>query len=284
MTNNIELKKVSASYEHFNLSDVDFTIKKGEIVGFVGENGAGKTTTIKAILDLISLDSGQISVLSKDSVRQSTAIKKDIGVVLDDSFFYEEFKISEIEKIMKQIHKNWDSLFFNQLLADHNIDNQKTFKECSKGMQAKLRIFLALAHHPQILILDEPTTGLDPISRNDILDIFREFMDDDKSILFSSHITSDIDKIADRVILIHGGKIKLIEDQLTIDENYGILKLTHNDFAELGNLSFLAVIKKDYSVECLINNKQDLIREFPEFEITTPTIEDILLFLKKGVS
>lgn len=284
MTNNIELKKVSASYEHFNLSDVDFTIKKGEIVGFVGENGAGKTTTIKAILDLISLDSGQISVLSKDSVSQSNAIKKDIGVVLDDSFFYEEFKISEIEKIMKQIHKNWDSLFFNQLLADHNIDNQKTFKECSKGMQAKLRIFLALAHHPQILILDEPTTGLDPISRNDILDIFREFMDDDKSILFSSHITSDIDKIADRVILIHGGKIKLIEDQLTIDENYGILKLTHNDFDELGNLSFLAVIKKDYSVECLINNKQDLIREFPEFEITTPTIEDILLFLKKGVS
>lgn len=214
---------------------------------------------------------------------KSTIIKQDIGVVLDDSFFYEEFKIIEIEKVMNRIHKNWDTVFFNNLLTEHQIDNKKTFKECSKGMQAKLRIFLAIAHHPKVLILDEPTTGLDPVSRNDILDIFREFMDDDKSILFSSHITSDIDKIADRVILIHGGKIKLIEDQLTINENYGILKLTHNDFNELTNLSFLAILKKDHSVECLINNKQDIIREFPEFEITTPTIEDILLFLKKGV-
>lgn len=280
---NITLSHVTASYDHFKLDDLNFTIEKGEIVGFVGENGAGKTTTIKTILNLLALEKGTISILSQDSVACSTEIKQHVGVVLDDAFFYEELRLEEIEKIMRRIHQTWDSGYFYDLLKTHHIEKNKTFKECSKGMKAKVRIFLALAHHPQLLILDEPTTGLDPVSRNEILDIFRDFMDDTTSILFSSHITSDIDKIADKVILIHDGKIKLIEDQLTIDENYGLLKLTHDDFKELQSLNFLAVLEKNYSVECLINNKQEILFEFPDLEIKTPTIEEILLMFKKGV-
>lgn len=285
MTNpNITLSHVTASYDKFKLDDLNFTIEKGEIVGFVGENGAGKTTTIKTILNLLALDNGSISILSKDSVTDSTEVKQQIGVVLDDAFFYEDFKITEIEKVIRKLYKQWDQQYFYNMLEKHQIDKNKSFKECSKGMKAKIRIFLALAHHPQILILDEPTTGLDPVSRNDILDVFREFMDDTKSILFSSHITSDIDKIADKVILIHEGNIKLIEDQLTLDQHYGILKLTHEEFNDLQSLSFLAVLKKEYSVECLVNNKEEILFEFPDFEIKTPTIEEILLMFKKGVN
>ncbi|MGO2083259.1 ABC transporter ATP-binding protein [Vagococcus sp.] len=282
-TNAINLNNVTVTYDHFKLDSLTFSIPKGEIIGFVGENGAGKTTTIKAILNLLRLDDGNITLLGLDSHKSASQIKEKVGVVLDDTFFHEDFKIKEIEKIMRHLYQNWDQTYFYDLLKKHTIDPEKTFKQCSKGMQSKVRIFLALAHHPTILLLDEPTTGLDPVSRNDILDIFREFMNDEKAILFSSHITSDLDKIADQIILIHQGKIKLIENQISLDENYGILKISLDDFKELTDVTFLTVLKKEHSIECLTNEKQKIRQEYPDFEIITPNIEEILLMFKKGV-
>ncbi|MGX7014002.1 ABC transporter ATP-binding protein [Vagococcus silagei] len=280
---NLILENVNVTLDSFDLQDISIQIPKGQIVGFVGENGAGKTTTIKTILNLLTPVSGEIKIFGSHNLDQKPAIKEKIGVILDDSFFDENFKIYQIEKVMQHAYKNWDRAYFSELLKSHDIDKNKTFKECSKGMQAKLKIFLALAHHPQLLLLDEPTTGLDPVSRQEILDIFRDFMDDEKSILFSSHITSDLDKIADQIILIHKGAIQFIEDQSTLDENYALLKITPEIYAELNNFEFLAVLEQSHSVTCLTTQKELFRREFPEFEMTTPTIEDILLLFKKGV-
>ena len=195
MENILEIKNLSKKYDSFELKNINIELPKGTIMGFIGENGAGKTTTIKSILNIINKDSGQIKIFGLDN--KETKIKEDIGVVLDDSFLSEYLNPLGINKIMKNIYKNWDEKLYFKYLEDFKLSKEKISKEYSNGMKMKLKIAVALSHHPKLLILDEPTSGLDPIARNEILDIFQEFIqDENKGIFVSSHITSDLEHIA----------------------------------------------------------------------------------------
>ena len=211
MDNNILVQNLCKQFEDFSLDNVSFKVPKGRIVGFIGENGAGKSTTINLILNELNKDSGQIQVFGIDHTIPT--VKENIGVVFDECNFHDVFTAADIEKILKGVYKTWDSNLFSQYLKKFKIPTKKTIGTFSKGMKMKLSIICAMAHRPKLLILDEATTGLDPVVRDEVLDLFLEFIqDEDCSIFFSSHITSDIQKIADYVILIHQGKI-IFEEQ-----------------------------------------------------------------------
>ena len=199
----LEVKDLCKKYTGFELKNVNLSIPKGMIIGLIGENGAGKTTTIKAILNIINKDKGQVKVFGLDLQQNEKKIKQDIGVVLDDSFLSEYLTPKDISKIMKNFYPTWDEKLYLKYLEKFNLPINKIYKEFSSGMIMKLKIATAISHKPKFLILDEPTAGLDPVARNDILDIFQEFIEDgEHSILLSSHITSDLEHIADYIIFI----------------------------------------------------------------------------------
>lgn len=281
MRNAIDVKNLRVEYPDFCLKQIDFTVPMGSIVGFVGENGAGKTTTIKAILNLIS-HTGSINVYDLDNRAEEIAIKRLVGIVLDDAFFYDDFTMKEVSSVLANSFVNWDQSYFDQLLKAHSISQNRRIKELSKGMKAKVKIFSALAHHPQLLILDEPTTGLDPVSRDEILDIFYDFIDDDKSILFSSHITSDVEKIADSVIFLNQGEVVLKTDQADFQDNYGIAQLTERQVIDMGEMPYLYCIRTSVSTQFLINNRMWFMKEYPDIVVEKATIEEALLMIKKG--
>ena len=208
MSNILEIKNLSKKYEEFELKDINLSLQKGMIMGLIGENGAGKSTTIKAILNLINTDNGEVKIFGKSNKEKE--IKEDIGVVLDDSFLSEYLNPNDINKIMKSIYKNWDEKIYFNYVEKFKLPKDKISKEYSSGMKMKLKIAVALSHNPKLLILDEPTSGLDPIARNEILDIFQEFIQDEEHGIFvSSHITSDLENIADYITFINNGEIVL---------------------------------------------------------------------------
>ena len=205
MNNAIEIKNLSKKYKGFSLDNVSFNLPKGTIMGLIGENGAGKTTIIKTILDISFKDKGDIKIFGKDMNKN---LREDIGVVLDDGFFSDFLKANSLPNIMKNIYKNWDNEKYFYYLKRLSIPEDKIIKQLSRGNKMKLGIALALSHNPKLLILDEPTSGLDPIVREEILDIFQEFIqDEENSVLVSSHITSDLEKIADYITFIHSGSL-----------------------------------------------------------------------------
>ena len=234
MNNVIEIKDLSKTYDKFKLDDINLNIPKGIIVGLIGENGAGKTTLIKSILNLINIDSGNIKIFGKSNKESDAIIKEDIGIVLDNMFFPEILNAKDINLIMKDIYKNWDSDLYFNYLEKFDIPLSKKIKDLSKGMRKKLEIITALVHKPKILILDEPTSGLDPVVRDEILDMFLEFIqDENNTILLSSHITSDLEHIADRIVFIDHGKLIMNENKDEILDNYGILKCKKDDFKNI---------------------------------------------------
>lgn len=225
MNSAIEVRGLCKHYRDFSLRDVSFTVPGGSIMGFIGENGAGKTTTIKSILGLLHTDGGSISVLGRDPVTDRRAIGQDIGVVLDGSFFYEGMRAKDISAVMSHLHSRWDKESFASYCKRFALPMEKPFKEFSKGMRAKLALTTALAHHPKLLVLDEATSGLDPVVRSEMLDLFLEFIQDEEhSILLSSHITSDLEKVADYITFIHAGKIVFSKTKDDILEQYGVVK------------------------------------------------------------
>ena len=214
MTYAIEVSNLRKKVKQFQLNDVSFSLPTGTIMGFVGENGAGKTTTIKCILNLLKKDAGTIKLFGVNSTDDNLAIKEQIGVVLDDIHFPESLTPQQINKFLQKTYINWNPPYYFELLKQLKVPINKPIKEFSRGMKMKLSITIALAHHPNLLILDEPTSGLDPIVRDEILDLFLEFMQDENhSILFSSHITSDLEKIADYITFIHEGEILFSENK-----------------------------------------------------------------------
>ncbi|WP_245611979.1 ABC transporter ATP-binding protein [endosymbiont 'TC1' of Trimyema compressum] len=258
-------------------------VPSGSIVGFVGENGSGKTTTLRAILNLIKYDEGQIKVLGLDSIKDEKEIKEQVGVVLDDPFFYENTKLKEINTVMKHIYKNWDTNLYENYLKSFSLDINKAFKELSKGMKMKLKISIALSHRPKPLILDEPTSGLDPVSREDILDFFMDFIqDEENSIFLSSHITSDLDKIADYIIFIHNGNIILKENKDILFSDYGLVKSSEEDFRKINPEYVVNYRSNAFSYEVLVNNKQQVLADQTQLTIETITIETIMLLLIRG--
>ncbi len=279
--NNILVRDLCKQFDRFLLDHVSFQVPKGRIVGFIGENGAGKSTTINLILDELKRDDGQIQIFGKENT--ISAVKEDIGVVFDECNFHDVFNVSDIEKILSGVYKSWDSNLYRQYLKKFKIPERKQIGSFSKGMKMKLSIICAMAHKPKLLILDEATTGLDPVVRDEMLDLFLEFIQDEEcSIFFSSHITSDIQKIADYVILIHQGKIIFEEQKDDLVYNFGIVKCGREKFASISPDDYIIHRVTNVSIECLVRDKEAIKRKYKNIVVDNATLEDIMLFYIKG--
>ena len=283
MNNVIEIKDLSKTYDKFKLDDINLNIPKGIIVGLIGENGAGKTTLIKSILNLINIDNGNIKIFGKSNKESDAVIKEDIGIVLDNMFFPEILNAKDINLIMKDIYKNWDSDLYFNYLEKFDIPLSKKIKDLSKGMRKKLEIITALVHKPKILILDEPTSGLDPVVRDEILDMFLEFIqDENNTILLSSHITSDLEHIADRIVFIDRGKLIMDEDKDEILDNYGILKCKKDDFKNINKGDIISYKKGKYEYQVLVSNKNKIKRKYKDYVIDKITLDELMVLIVKG--
>ena len=283
MENNIEVHNLSKKYDGFELKNINFIVPKGSIVGFVGENGAGKTTTIKSILNITNA-SGDIQILGKDIKQHEKEIKQNIGVVLDDSFLSDYLTAKQINSIMKDIYKEWNESKYINYLKQFNLPTNKLLKDYSSGMKMKLKIATAISHNPKLLILDEPTSGLDPVVRNEILDIFRKYIEEDetRSIFISTHITTDLEHISDYIVFIENGQIIFNIPTAELLENYGIIKCSKEEFLNIDKQDYIRFKKEKYQYEVLTDNKENIIRKYNITTIDKPSIEDIMLLYVKG--
>jgi ABC-2 type transport system ATP-binding protein len=283
MENVIEIQQLTKSYPHFKLNNISLVVPKGMIMGLIGENGAGKTTLIKAILNIIKPDNGVITIFNKDNIQYEKQVKEEIGVVLDDAFFADTLKVKDIVKIVKNLYQNWDQTTFRSYLKQFNLPDDQVVKTFSKGMKKKLEIAVALSHHPKLLILDEPTSGLDPIARNEILDILRDFIQDEEhAILLSSHITSDLEHIADYITFINDGRLLFTTTQDDLLNNYGLIKCSEREFTQIAKNDYVTFKRNLYNYELLTTDKTSLSVKYPNLIIDRPTIEDIMLLYIKG--
>lgn len=279
----LELKNVSKQYDRFTLN-CDMEVKAGTITALIGKNGAGKTTTFKAILDLISLDGGTVTIFDKNHTDIVQADKEDIGVVLSNSGFSEYLNIKDVYRIMKGMYQNFEATYFLDKCKEFELPMQKRIKEFSTGMKAKLKIICAMSHHARLLILDEPTAGLDVIARDELLDMLREFMvkNENASILISSHISSDLEGLCDDLYLIDYGKVVLHEEMDTLLSEYGVLKVHEQDYDTLDKQYILKTKKESYGYCCLTNQKQFYIENHPSLTIEKANVDDIMLLMVKG--
>ncbi|HHW69076.1 MAG TPA: ABC transporter ATP-binding protein [Tenericutes bacterium] len=284
MSEILSVKNLSKKYDLFELKNINLSIPRGVIVGFIGENGAGKTTTIKSILNMINVDTGDIKVFGNDYKEKEKDIKEKIGVVLDNSFFSEQLTPSDINKIMKFLYKEWDEKLFIQYLNDFKLPIEKMIKEYSSGMLMKLKITVALSHHPELLILDEPTSGLDPIARSEILDIFLDFIQNENhSIFVSSHITSDLETVADYIVFINKGEIILSEEKDKLLDDYGIVRCTEDEFIKIEKDDYIKYRKNKFDYELLIADRNNFKTKYDVKVIDKPTLDEIMLIYIKGV-
>ncbi len=279
MNNVIEIKNLTKKYDNFTLGPIDLELPRGTIIGLIGENGAGKTTLLKCILNIISESSGNVKIFNQDKNKNF----EDIGIVLDNSFFPEILTAKNINSILKNIYKNWDTKLFNDYLKEFAIPLDKPLKTLSCGMHKKLEIITALSHHPKLLILDEPTSGLDPVVRHEILDLFMNFIqNEENSILLSTHITSDLEHIADKIVFINDGKIIFNEDSPTLLNNYGILKCPKEDFSKLDKKDIISIKKNKYNMDVLIKDLVQNKKKYKDFVIDKITLEDLMVLMIKG--
>ena len=278
--NAIEIKGLEKRYDGFRLGSFDLTLPSGCIMGLVGENGAGKSTTIKLIMNAIGRDAGEISVLGVDNrSAEFRDVKEDIGVVLDEAYFPEVMSARNVGKVMALTYKNWDAAAFEGYLKKFSLAPDKIFKDYSRGMRMKLAIAAALSHGAKLLILDEATSGLDPMARDELLDIFNDFTRDENcSILLSSHIVSDLEKICDYIVFLHRGRLVLCEEKDRLLEEYALVRLPEERLSELSEESIISRRASGYATEALV-----LRGGIPAAIPTEHTsLEDIILFLAKG--
>lgn len=278
--NAIEIKGLEKRYDGFQLGSFDLTLPSGCIMGLVGENGAGKSTTIKLIMNAIGRDAGEISVLGVDNrSAEFRDVKEDIGVVLDEAYFPEVMSARNVGKVMALTYKNWDAAAFEGYLKKFSLAPDKIFKDYSRGMRMKLAIAAALSHGAKLLILDEATSGLDPMARDELLDIFNDFTRDENcSILLSSHIVSDLEKICDYIALLHRGRLVLCEEKDRLLEEYALVRLPEERLRELPEESVISRRASGYATEALV-----LRGGIPAAIPTEHTsLEDIILFMAKG--
>jgi len=281
--NAIEVKGLNKKYKNFKLNNVSFNIPKGRIVGFIGQNGAGKSTTINAILNLVEKDSGDIKLFGMDYSKNSMIIKENIGVVFDDFNFHDILNVKELDNIFKRLYSKWDAILYNNYVNSFGLPKNQNIGTFSKGMKMKLGVIIALAQKPKLLIMDEATTGLDVGARNDILDLLLEFIQDEEhTVFFSSHITNDLEKIADYILIIHDGEIIIYDEKDKIIENFGILKSKKTDFEKIDSEDIVAFRRNEFSYECLVSNKEKIQNKYPKMIVDNATLDDILLFYIKG--
>ncbi len=273
----LKVKNLCKSYPNFCINDISFELPKGYILGFLGKNGAGKTTTIKAILNIVHADSGSVEIMGKDLYTHEVEIKQDIGFILGAFDYYPKAKLYEIARIYSDFFINWDNQLYKKYLKHFEIDETKRVTELSAGMKVKFGLALALSHKAKLLILDEPTSGLDPIARDDLLDIFQEIIQDgETSILFSTHITSDLDKCADYILMIKNGKILANSTKDELIDNHALISGNISDLNE--DLKNRAVGIKHYRYNFKGLIKRENIKSDDKFQTEKPNLEDIMIY------
>jgi len=275
----IEIKNLTKRYKDFTLDNINLTLPTGCVMGLIGENGAGKTTTIKLISGLTAPDSGEIFVLGQNNKKNFKQVKEDIGVVLDEAYFPEAISAKQVSNIMKNTFRNWDETAFFSYLEKLSLPPKKAFKDFSRGMKMKLSIAVALSHNAKLLILDEPTSGLDPVVRDEILDIFFDFIKDEQhAILISSHIVSDLEKLCDYIAFLHKGKLLICEEKDKLLEQHAILKCRKEDLDNLPSGVVKGCRNGEYGTEALVRREA-----VPAgFKLERATIEDIFLYSVKS--
>lgn len=279
----LQVDNLTKQYSDFKLDNVSFSIPKGTIMGLIGENGAGKSTTINAILDLIKKDGGTVTFWGEELTENTKQLKEDIGVVFDGINFYETLTPAKIGKISQAAYSQWDVSLYQGYLKRFALPDDKEVKTFSKGMKMKLCIAVALSHHPKLLILDEATSGLDPVMRDDILDVFLDFVQDENhSILMSSHITTDLEKVADYITFIHQGKVLFCKSKDELRYHYGIIRCGAALFDAIDKSEVLAYRKCDYQWDVLVANKDSARRKYKNAIVDDASIDDILLLYVKG--
>ena len=278
----LQVENLTKQYPDFTLDHVSFSVPKGTIMGLIGENGAGKSTTINAILDLINKDDGTVAFWGQE-LSSSKQIKENIGVVFDGINFYETLTPAKVGKISSAAYKQWDEHLYKEYLKRFQLPVDKEIKTLSKGMKMKLCIAVALSHKPKLLILDEATSGLDPVMRDDILDIFLEFVQDaNHSIMMSSHISTDLEKVADYITFIHQGKVIFSKRKDELRYHYGIIRCGAAVFDQIDKEDVLAYRKEDYQWNVLVAEKEKAKRKYKNAVVDDATIDDILLLYVKG--
>lgn len=279
----LQVENLTKQYPDFTLDHVSFSVPKGTIMGLIGENGAGKSTTINAILDLINKDDGTVAFWGQE-LSSSKQIKENIGVVFDGINFYETLTPAKVGKISSAAYKQWDEHLYKEYLKRFQLPVDKEIKTLSKGMKMKLCIAVALSHKPKLLILDEATSGLDPVMRDDILDVFLEFVQDaNHSIMMSSHISTDLEKVADYITFIHQGKVIFSKRKDELRYHYGIIRCGAAVFDQIDKEDVLAYRKEDYQWNVLVAEKEKAKRKYKNAVVDDATIDDILLLYVKGV-
>ena len=277
--NAIEISGLTKKYDGFTLDNVSFSVPKGSIMGFIGQNGAGKTTTIRILLNITKSDSGTVKMLGLDHIRNEYEIKEQIATVFDEIPFHDIFNANQVNKMFKGLYANWDEQKYFEYLDRFGLPRKKKIAKFSKGMKMKLQIATALSHGAKLLIMDEATTGLDPVVRNEILDIFREYLqDEENSILMSSHITSDLDKIADCVTFIDKGRILLTGYKDEILEHHGVIKCTKEDFSNIAAEDYISARLSDFGAEVMVADRESAKRKYSGVLIEKTDLEEIMLF------
>lgn len=279
----LQVENLTKHYPDFTLDHVSFSVPKGTIMGLIGENGAGKSTTINAILDLIHKDDGTVTFWGQE-LSSAKQLKEDIGVVFDGINFYETLTPAKVGKIARAAYSQWDNHLYQDYLKRFQLPLDKEFKQMSKGMKVKLCIAVALSHNPKLLILDEATSGLGPVMRDDILDVFLEFVQDENhSIMMSSHITTDLEKVADYITFIHQGKVIFNKKKDDLRYHYGIVRCGAATFDQIDKQEILAYRKEDYQWNVLVADKEKAKKKYKNAVVDDATIDDILLLYVKGV-
>lgn len=276
----LEVKNLRKSFKDFSLKDISFSLERGFIMGFIGPNGAGKSTTIKLIMNLLKRDAGEIKVFGLDNVKDEMKVKNKIGFVYDENYFYEELTVGEMKRVIAPFYKEWDDEVFKKYIRDFNLSTEKKIKDLSKGMKMKFSLAIALSHDAQLLIMDEPTSGLDPIVRSELLEILSYIIQDEKrGVFFSTHITSDLDKIADYVTLLNNGEIIFSKQKDEILENYGIVKGSKELLDRDTLKNFIGVRENQFGFEGLVKDRNQVKRLFKEkVVIDKPSLEEIMLY------
>ena len=285
MENILELQQISKTFpkSNFTLDKVSFSLPYGAILGFVGENGAGKTTTIGCILNTIKKDSGTIKLFGKEMLDGDTDIRKKIGIVYDGDNFPGFWTAKQLSQVMEGLYAQWDNALFQKYLEDFHLPPKQKIKNYSRGMTMKLAIAAALSHHPQLLILDEATSGLDPVMRDEMLDVFLEFVQEEShSILLSSHITSDLEKIADYITFIHNGKLIMTASKNDLVYNYAVMRCRESQFLTLDPGDIIAYRKRDFQIDVLVSNGKEAERKYKDIIIDHVSVDEIMQLLIKG--
>lgn len=281
MTNSIEISGLVKQYPLFTLGAVDLTVPTGSIVGLIGENGAGKTTLLKCLLGICRPTEGSVRLLEQSG--NDRDVREQVGVVLDECMFSDVLRAADVGSVLGRTYRQWDQGLFDQLLKRFDLPRNLYLKEFSRGMKMKLSLAAALAHHPSLLVLDEATSGLDPVVRDELLEELMAFVSEgDRAILMSSHITTDLEKAADYIAYLHRGKLILFGEKDRLLEEHGRLVCARADLDQVDPAFVLGVRRGTYSTEALIRDKADFCRRYPGLTVDPVSLDEIMVFMERG--